>query len=125
MDFKNAVKALQIGKKEGKKFRLSTEFGKNPEEELPFPEYPRPQMRRENWTNLNGWWEYAFTETQKMPEQRDGKILVPFSPECDASGVKRQLLPKNICGTSARFSFPKFLPENGCCCSSAPWIRMR
>ena len=40
MDFKNAVKALQIGKKEGKKFRLSTEFGKNPEEELPFPEYP-------------------------------------------------------------------------------------
>mgnify|MGYP001051538530 CR=1 FL=1 len=94
MDFKNAVKALQIGKKEGKKFRLSTEFGKNPEEELPFPEYPRPQMRRENWTNLNGWWEYAFTETQKMPEQRDGKILVPFSPEGDASGVKRQLLPK-------------------------------
>lgn len=94
MDFKNAVKALQIGKKEGKKFRLSTEFGKNPEEEFPFPEYPRPQMRRENWTNLNGWWEYAFTETQKMPEQRDGKILVPFSPECDASGVKRQLLPK-------------------------------
>lgn len=48
MDFKNAVKALQIGKKEGKKFRLSTEFGKNPEEEFPFPEYPRPQMRREN-----------------------------------------------------------------------------
>lgn len=45
MDFKNAVKALQSGKKEGKKFRLSTEFGKNPEEELPFPEYPRPQMR--------------------------------------------------------------------------------
>ena len=87
MDFKNAVKALQSGKKEGKKFRLSTEFGKNPEEELPFPEYPRPQMRRENWTNLNGWWEYAFTETQKMPKQRDGKILVPFSPECDASGV--------------------------------------
>ena len=34
MDFKNAVKALQSGKKEGKKFRLSTEFGKNPEEEL-------------------------------------------------------------------------------------------
>lgn len=30
---------------------------------------------------------------QKMPEQRDGKILVPFSPECEASGVKRQLLP--------------------------------
>lgn len=107
MDFKNAVKALQIGKKEGKKFRLSTEFGKNPEEELPFPEYPRPQMRRENWTNLNGWWEYAFTETQKMPEQRDGKILVPFSPECDASGVKRQLLPKEYLWYFRTIQLPK------------------
>ena len=107
MDFKNAVKALQIGKKEGKKFRLSTEFGKNPEEELPFPEYPRPQMRRENWTNLNGWWEYAFTETQKMPKQRDGKILVPFSPECDASGVKRQLLPKEYLWYFRTIQLPK------------------
>lgn len=109
MDFKNAVKALQIGKKEGKKFRLSTEFGKNPEEELPFPEYPRPQMRRENWTNLNGWWEYAFTETQKMPKQRDGKILVPFSPECDASGVKRQLLPKEYLWYFRTIQLPKIL----------------
>ena len=107
MDFKNAVKALQSGKKEGKKFRLSTEFGKNPEEELPFPEYPRPQMRRENWTNLNGWWEYAFTETQKMPKQRDGKILVPFSPECDASGVKRQLLPKEYLWYFRTIQLPK------------------
>ena len=107
MDFKNAVKALQIGKKEGKKFRLSTEFGKNPEEEFPFPEYPRPQMRRENWTNLNGWWEYAFTETQKMPKQRDGKILVPFSPECDASGVKRQLLPKEYLWYFRTIQLPK------------------
>ena len=107
MDFKNAVKALQIGKKEGKKFRLSTEFGKNPEEELPFPEYPRPQMRRENWTNLNGWWEYAFTETQKMPKRRDGKILVPFSPECDASGVKRQLLPKEYLWYFRTIQLPK------------------
>lgn len=93
MDFKNAVKALQIGKKEGEKYRLVTKFGENTKDELPFPEYPRPQMRRENWTNLNGWWEYAFTKTQKIPEQREGKILVPFSPECEASGVKRRLLP--------------------------------
>lgn len=78
MDFKNAVKALQIGKKEGKKFRLSTEFGKNPEEELPFPEYPRPQMRRENWTNLNGWWEYAFTETQKCQNSGTEKFSFRF-----------------------------------------------
>ena len=56
MDFKNAVKALQIGKRKGrKKFRLSTEFGKNPEEE---PRFRNIRVRRcagENWTNLNGW----------------------------------------------------------------------
>ena len=78
MDFKNAVKALQIGKKEGKKFRLSTEFGKNPEEEFPFPEYPRPQMRRENWTNLNGWWEYAFTERRKCQNSGTEKFSFRF-----------------------------------------------
>ena len=90
MDFKNAVKALQSGKKEGKKFRLSTEFGKNPEEELPFPEYPRPQMRRSSFINLNGLWDYAFTAAgEKQPDKWDGKILVPFSPESELSGVGR------------------------------------
>lgn len=93
MDVRNALKALQIGKEKGKTYSLSTGFTICKEGELPFPEYPRPQMRRENWTNLNGWWDYAFTKTQKRPEQRDGKILVPFSPESDASGVKRQLQP--------------------------------
>ena len=93
MDFKNAVKALQIGKKEGKKFRLSTEFGKNPEEELPFPEYPRPQLVREGWLNLNGLWEYAFTEQDALPAHWDGQILVPFSPEAALSGVGRTLQP--------------------------------
>lgn len=80
MDFKNAVKALQIGKKEGKKFRLSTEFGKNPEEELPFPEYPRPQMRPgklDKSERMVGVCVYGNAE--KCQNSRDGKILVPFS----------------------------------------------
>ena len=126
MDFKNAVKALQIGKRR-KKFRLSTEFGKNPEEELPFPEYPRPQMRRENWTNLNGWWEYAFTETQKMPKQRDGKITRSIFPgTCDASGVKRQLLPKEYLWYFRTIQLPKITcRKTAAAAVSAPWIRMR
>ena len=118
-------KHYRLEKRKEKNSAFLRNLGKIPEEELPFPEYPRPQMRRENWTNLNGWWEYAFTETQKMPKQRDGKILVPFSPECDASGVKRQLLPKEYLWYFRTIQLPKILPENGCCCSSAPWIRMR
>ena len=57
------------------------------------PEYPRPQMERDSYLNLNGRWEYAITETDDMPEQFDGDILVPFSPESELSGVGRTLLP--------------------------------
>ena len=98
MDFKNAVKALQIGKKEGKKFRLSTEFGKNPEEELPFPEYPRPQMVRSEWLNLNGIWDYmggkdlldpVTATTPPVFPAKVEKIRVPYPPESELSGIAR------------------------------------
>ena len=37
----------------------------------------------------------------------------------------KEVIGNRISKITARFSFQKFLPENGCCCSSAPWIRMR
>lgn len=55
------------------------------------PEYPRPQMRREEYMNLNGPWEYAIAKGEAEPEGYDGTILVPFSPECELSGVMRRL----------------------------------
>lgn len=60
---------------------------------VPFPEYPRPQLRRENFTILNGRWDCAFTAAGVSPESWDGSILVPFSPEAELSGVGRQLQP--------------------------------
>ena len=57
------------------------------------PEYPRPQLRRESYLNLNGLWDYAITASADPPENWDGKILVPFSPECELSGVNRTLQP--------------------------------
>ena len=56
-------------------------------------EYPRPQMKRDSYLNLNGVWDYAITETEKLPEKYDGEIVVPFSPESELSGVNRSLLP--------------------------------
>lgn len=57
-------------------------------------EYPRPQMRRSSFINLNGEWDYSFTRAgEKQPERWEGKILVPFSPECELSGVGRSLQP--------------------------------
>ncbi|MCC5930628.1 MAG: beta-galactosidase [Cyclobacteriaceae bacterium] len=55
---------------------------------MPHPEYPRPQMTRDKWTNLNGHWEYAILEKgATQPANYDGKILVPFPVESKLSGV--------------------------------------
>lgn len=59
----------------------------------PLSEYPRPQMRRDSYQNLNGLWQYAMTSSADRPTQWDGKILVPYSPEAPASGVNRTLQP--------------------------------
>lgn len=56
-------------------------------------EYPRPQLARASYLNLNGRWEYAITGSDEQPADFDGEILVPFSPEAALSGVDRQLLP--------------------------------
>lgn len=57
----------------------------------PWPEYPRPDLKRERWINLNGLWEYAITPLENKPEKWDGKILVPFPVESALSGVKKNL----------------------------------
>lgn len=45
----------------------------NPEE-IALNDYPRPQLRRDNWRNLNGWWEYAITKSDQQPASFEGKI---------------------------------------------------
>ncbi|MBQ4198944.1 MAG: hypothetical protein II649_03575, partial [Kiritimatiellae bacterium] len=57
--------------------------------------YPRPQMVRGNWTNLNGQWDYAITDIAKTdgrPAKWDGKIRVPFALEAPLSGCNGRLL---------------------------------
>ncbi len=56
-------------------------------------EYPRPTLVRDNYTILNGYWDYAITKSSQFPESYTGKILVPFSPESQLSGLETSLQP--------------------------------
>ena len=58
------------------------------------PEYPRPQLVRQNWTNLNGLWDYALTDGGEQPDEWDGQILVPFPIESALSGVMQRVSPE-------------------------------
>ncbi|HEX4610262.1 MAG TPA: glycoside hydrolase family 2 TIM barrel-domain containing protein, partial [Urbifossiella sp.] len=74
---------------------LMTKWGKqvSPDKQ-PWAEYPRPQLVRTDWLNLNGLWDYAITpRTAPRPEKWDGQILVPFCAESALSGVGRRVTP--------------------------------
>ena len=63
---------------------MLTPWGEKVTSENAWREYPRPQMARDNWTCLNGDWDYAITSitnTPGRPEKWDGKIRVPFALE--------------------------------------------
>ncbi|MBD3674088.1 MAG: family 43 glycosylhydrolase [Planctomycetaceae bacterium] len=74
---------------------LITEWGAEVTADNAWTEYPRPQLKRENWTNLNGHWQYAITSsnTTEPPPEWDGKILVPYCLESKLGGVRRLLDP--------------------------------
>ncbi len=83
---------------------LMTKWAKEVSPTNVHPEYPRPQLVREKWTNLNGLWDYAVrphkpdaqardsaANTAPVPEKYDGKILVPFPIESALSGVMKRV----------------------------------
>jgi len=73
---------------------IMTPWAKNVTPDKAWPEYPRPQMVREAWKNLNGLWDYAVRPgTVPQPKTWDGQILVPFCIESALSGVKKELRP--------------------------------
>ena len=73
---------------------LKTRWTEEVTPEKVWPEYPRPQMVRKSWTNLNGLWQYAIRAAgEEKPTKWDGEILVPFPIESALSGVKKPVQP--------------------------------
>ena len=72
------------------------------------PEYPRPQMVRKQWTNLNGLWNYAIEpKDAAQPKTFRDSILVPFAIESSLSGVKKPLMPEQRLWYRRTFRAPK------------------
>ncbi|MCA8987075.1 MAG: hypothetical protein KDA78_05510 [Planctomycetaceae bacterium] len=72
---------------------LITHWGAEVTPENAWTEYPRPQLRRKDWTNLNGHWDYAVTSITEhvKPAHWEGQILVPYCLESKLGGVQRLL----------------------------------
>src|SRR5688500_24473 len=71
-------------------------------------EYPRPQLVREEWQNLNGLWDYSITpKSAEQPKTFHGKILVPFPIESALSGVMKRVGDTNRLWYRRTFTVPK------------------
>jgi len=87
---------------------MLTAWGEKLDRDAPLPEYPRPQLRRDSFLNLNGRWQYAIRpRKEKQPSAFDGEIIVPFSPESLLSGVRRTIMPEDRLWYRRTFVLPE------------------
>ena len=69
---------------------MRTIWGEHLKESSVLPEYPRPQLKRNSFLNLNGPWHFYMGPAEAQPEKLPETILVPFSPESELSGIQRK-----------------------------------
>ena len=86
---------------------LKTRWAAEVTPENVWQEYPRPQMERTEWLNLNGLWDYAMLpKGQWVNKNFDGKILVPFCIESSLSGVQKYVGKDNELWYQREFEVP-------------------
>jgi beta-galactosidase len=109
------------------RFDLLTPWGEQLRPDNAWREYPRPQMKRDHWLCLNGWWDFAIVgdegrwtggrvenatfdplrnELPPQPAEWPHKILLPFSPETQLSGVVKSVRPNQVMWYRRSFEVP-------------------
>src|SRR6185312_17224867 len=78
---------------------ITTEWANTIDPSQPMNVYPRPQLQRSEWQNLNGLWQYAIlpaSDNEVIPGAFQGNILVPFCAESALSGVGKRIGKDNL-----------------------------
>ena len=89
--------SLQFSPIQAQNTQLLTRWAAEVTPDNVLPEYPRPQLTREKWLNLNGTWDYALTNRNaEQPATFTDKILVPFPIESYLSGVQQRVSGKRL-----------------------------
>lgn len=87
--------------------RIKTQWSVDVNPNNVLSEYPRPIMKRNDWKNLNGLWDYAIIDKgSTTPGKFDGQILVPFAIESSLSGVGKRVSEKQELLYSRSFDIP-------------------
>lgn len=87
--------------------RLTTRWTDQVDLDAPHSEYPRPQLRRRSWVNLNGRWDFALSPSLNRPQRFGSKIIVPFPVESYLSGIERRVPDRGSAWYRRRFIRPK------------------
>lgn len=87
--------------------RIRTDWAARIDPAAPLPEYPRPQLVRDAWKNLNGLWDYAILpQGSNLPDNYQSRILVPFAIESGLSGVQKPVGQDNELWYRRTFDIP-------------------
>ena len=87
--------------------RIQSRWAKDVTPDNALQEYPRPQLVREEWKNLNGLWNYAIVSDQEIPDAYDEQILVPYPVESQLSGVQKPLSDQEMLWYQRTFEVPE------------------
>ena len=84
---------------------LTTAYAEEMDKNTPWNEYPRPSMVRGSFLCLNGSWDFHVGD-ESTPASYGEKILIPFPPESELSGICREIKPGQHLHYRRSFSVP-------------------